>query len=650
MAEDTSKLLPAKGSEGHAAPTLEAKEEEPLDNSHESPSDVLAKLDSSPDKKSNPEEKKLQSVAAAAAVAPPAKKVILMERVQAGKYKAVFRVIKEGKLPANLLLDPQNKWYLIHYLVMHGKLKELKVLVNKFDCDINILDAYQQTPLHMAALHGKTEIFKYLVQHPMVRLDTQDSFRASPLVNYIKSGFLAGFIYLHFEKGADIKVVDSQGFTVVHWAAFKNSVPLLQLFKHIPTLVMDSLDGDGMTPIFRAISGMSYDSVKYLIRVEKANLETRSTRRQTPCELAESMPMHPRVLGYVKKHTEFQKVEKRGPSRYLKDEGWKKGFPWVFQYLLRRYAKTLTISTTLALMMFMLVTFWKLGPAGKLATGLFSGAYLSYVLLFALLLLFRRDPGYQPMKGREHPTNAIAQILEHFRTGSWTNCENYCFSCLTNLASSTHHCLTCGRCVNGFQFHLKSLGVCIGHANFPVYFLYELIGTWAWYIYCGSVLNAALPKAVTGFPVSMVEKWLTLFSKHWFVATVVLALVLISVQKCYELLVMSTAIWKGMTVHELRNMHLYKYLFELKDFGGDQGKRYVHKKRTWGQCCENVAGFVGQAWAALRGVSEISQNQVQYIQLAERARKTEESMVTEVVESPGSMQSPAVASVMTENK
>ena len=173
-----------------------------------------------------------------------------------GRYKSIFYAINNGKLPANLLIDPRNRWYLAHYLVMHGKLKELKILVNKFDCDINIVDAYKQTPLHMSVLHYKKDLFKYLVHQPMIILDSFDYMHNSPLLNSIKSGFILAFICLYFEKNCNIKISDSQGYTVAHWAAYKGIVPLLKLFKHIPDINMNMTDIEGMTPIFRAIGGV----------------------------------------------------------------------------------------------------------------------------------------------------------------------------------------------------------------------------------------------------------------------------------------------------------------------------------------------------------------------------------------------------------
>jgi len=618
MSEDTSKLLPTKSTENQAAPTLENKEE---DTSEIHSPDLIGKINTSPQQQESKEEKKI--------IAVPPKKVVLTERIQNGKYKAVFRVIKEGKLPANLLIEPNNKWYLIHYLVMHGKLKELKVLITKFDCDINIIDAYQQTPLHMAALHSKKDIFQYLVQQPMVRLDTLDSFHSSPLINCVKSGFIYGFIYLFFEKGSDIKIQDTQGYTAAHWAAFKNSVPYLQLFKHIPTLIMDTADVDGMTPIFRAISGISYNSTKYLIRSEKVNLETRSTRRQTPLEFAESLPMHPKLLSYVKKHTELQKIEKRGLSKYVKEEGYKKGAEFIWKFLLKRFGQTYSIALNFLLLQFLLFSFIYMRPIGKFINGIFAFTFLCYAALF-ILLLIRKDPGYQPMKGIEHPTNAIAQILEQLRGGNWAENEEYCFSCLTNKPQGAFHCYSCGRCVNGYQFHLKpwQLGICIGKFNFPIYFLYEVMSLFCWYIYMGAMLDTAFPTPICGFPIYFVEQYLVLLLNHPIIALVFIGLLLRSMQKSYELLVMFTAIIKGMTVHELRNMHLYKYLFDIKDFG-EQGKKYIHKRKSWSDLLGNLLKFCENTWDSLLGINHIDTNITQYIQLAE-THKTEQNESIEI--------------------
>eukprot|EP00831_Metopus_contortus_P014648 TRINITY_DN16066_c0_g1_i2.p1 TRINITY_DN16066_c0_g1~~TRINITY_DN16066_c0_g1_i2.p1 ORF type:complete len:124 (+),score=38.77 TRINITY_DN16066_c0_g1_i2:60-431(+) len=55
----------------------------------------------------------------------------------------------------------------------------------------------------------------------------------------------------------------------------------------------------------------------------------------------------------------------------------------------------------------------------------------------------------------------------------------------------------------------------------------------------------------------------------------------------------TVAIWTGMTVHEIRHMYLYRYLFDLKEVG-EHGLRYVHRKRSWGDIASNVRSFFQQ--------------------------------------------------------
>lgn len=303
MAEDTAKLIPTRPTDIQSAPTQEEKEDITKETSKEL---VLEKTE---EIKGVQEEKKEDK---------PSQKIVLSKRIKEGKFKAVFRVIKEGKLPANLLVDATNKWYLIHYLVMFNKLKEMKVLVTKFDCDINITDSYMQTPLHMAALHGRPTILKYLAELPLIQIEKQDNFHATPLFNAIKSNFVPGFMYLYHEKGAQITTLDCQGFNAIHWAAFKNCCSLLQFFEHIPALKFDAVDSDGMTPIFRSISGLSYDSMKYLIKVNKADLLVKNSQRQTPEDYAQSVSAHPKIMNYLKKYTNMQKIKQAGAFNYLK--------------------------------------------------------------------------------------------------------------------------------------------------------------------------------------------------------------------------------------------------------------------------------------------------------------------------------------------
>lgn len=599
-AEDTSNLLSAQEKPPNAAPTL----------------GISLNLHPPPHQDSNEELKQVVS---------------LLKEMSQGNFMGVFYSIRNGKLPANLIIDNAHKWYLAHYLVMNNKPRELEILVSKFDCDINITDAYRQTPLHMATLHNRLSIFLYLVHHPMIAFDTRDYIHSSPLLNAVKSGFLEAFIYLYFERGCDIKATDIQGFTVVHWAAYKKITPLLQLFQHIPEVDMNATDTEGTTPIFKAVQSISFNSAKYLISVANADLDAKSNRGQTPLEMAESMPMHPRLLAYVKKHTGLQKVKKQGVFGYLNTTGLAKGYSSVLCYLLRTYGRTMNIVVNVMIMLLIAVTSVQM----NFMSGTFSGlCVLHYVLIIPLFetLLAKHDPGYIPQKTLDHPNNAVSRIVEAVRGGVQEDCSGYCFTCLVKPPQGSHHCLNCNRCVSKFQFHLSACGLnlCVGEKNFRFYFLYLFFELALFFLYSVCVLSLAMETARTPFPVNLLERWLKLFDSFKIAAILILVFIYRSAGICHELLVMLTATWKGVTVHEMRNPHSCPYLFDVRR-SPESSPQYVHRPLTWGDCCCNLGRFcasVLKIFGGAFGREESAGENEEYVQLPEINRASEEAKET----------------------
>jgi ankyrin repeat protein len=64
-------------------------------------------------------------------------------------------------------------------------------------------------------------------------------------------------------KGADLTICDGNGCGVAHWAAYKNNVYLLRLFKRLG-LDLNGKDNVGLTPMQRALSAESYDAIRFL--------------------------------------------------------------------------------------------------------------------------------------------------------------------------------------------------------------------------------------------------------------------------------------------------------------------------------------------------------------------------------------------------
>ena len=259
MEDDTSELMPKNQNSQRAQDQLEISE---------NPIKVNESLIESEEKKENQNSEEIkENQKLEEKKENPVKRIIMINQVKCGHYKSVFRLIEAGTLPADVILEGQSRWYLIHYLVMHNKLMELKVLLTNYNPDINVIDAYKQTALHLACVHVIPDIMKYLSDQPTIQLNPQDYFQATPLINTVKSKFILGFIYLYFEKGSDPKIKDTNGFSIAHWAAYKGYIPFLQLIKYIPDLSEE--DKDETSLAFNALMGISYDSLKYLAKSGK---------------------------------------------------------------------------------------------------------------------------------------------------------------------------------------------------------------------------------------------------------------------------------------------------------------------------------------------------------------------------------------------
>ena len=76
----------------------------------------------------------------------------------------------------------------------------MSYLLSRSDCDVNAADNAGNTPAFLAAYNGRTLIF----------------------------------LYLAFKGKADLKKRDKSGATVLHTAAYSNSVNILKLMKHLP--------------------------------------------------------------------------------------------------------------------------------------------------------------------------------------------------------------------------------------------------------------------------------------------------------------------------------------------------------------------------------------------------------------------------------
>ena len=109
--------------------------------------------------------------------------------------------------------------------------------------------------------------------------------------------------------------------------------------------------------------------------------------------------------------------------------------------------------------------------------GMISAGVLFMLSFLSFMLVYCKDPGYSKSVAIDKFAEILDQAIKDGR-----NLDYFCFFCRSLWSSSSVHCMTCGRCVEGFDHHCVFVNNCVGyrnHANFLFFvmlsFLYTII-------------------------------------------------------------------------------------------------------------------------------------------------------------------------------
>ncbi|KTG39113.1 hypothetical protein cypCar_00010058 [Cyprinus carpio] len=95
-----------------------------------------------------------------------------------GDTELLSKLLDSGFLVKQLDSD---HWAPIHYACWHGKVEATKLLLEKGNCNPNLLNGQLSSPLHFAAIGGHAEIVQLLLQHPDIDRHIEDQQKRSPL-------------------------------------------------------------------------------------------------------------------------------------------------------------------------------------------------------------------------------------------------------------------------------------------------------------------------------------------------------------------------------------------------------------------------------------------------------------------------------------
>lgn len=185
------------------------------------------------------------------------------------KALACCRLLLEVGGP--VLLDDRNKdgWDALHIAVREGDTKIVKELLAAVT-DLEKTSSKSKngrTPLHTAALHGCHVVVKQLLDINNVDCSVKDSCGSTPLHDAVRSGSLETFKVL-VEAGADLTVINNEGYGILHMAAQTGQIPVLEhIIKEVgPTSSMCSKLGSKTTPLHCAVRAGQVQALRVLLK------------------------------------------------------------------------------------------------------------------------------------------------------------------------------------------------------------------------------------------------------------------------------------------------------------------------------------------------------------------------------------------------
>jgi ankyrin repeat protein len=115
------------------------------------------------------------------------------------------------------------------------------------DFDAVARSSTEMRPVHWAAAEGKTASLMAMKNYG-INLNSQDSSGCTPLIIAAQHEQIHTVIFL-VKNGADTRIVDNNGDTALHWAAYKGNLEVVGLLTYLMRDQLESQDKFGQVSL-----------------------------------------------------------------------------------------------------------------------------------------------------------------------------------------------------------------------------------------------------------------------------------------------------------------------------------------------------------------------------------------------------------------
>ncbi|KAH8725574.1 ankyrin repeat-containing domain protein, partial [Phaeosphaeriaceae sp. PMI808] len=187
---------------------------------------------------------------------------MLLERGAVVSEVELEKVIKKGDLTLFRAMIVHlgehwiNKWGQVMLAVAEGKVEIMEILLNHPDIEVNNLDRWGFTALHIAAANGRIELVKTLLQHTKIMADAH---------------------------GNNHRGIEP---TPLHISAQRGHVEVVKVLMGRFDVMVNRTNRQGRTPLLIAIRSGKSDVVDYMLRSAEIDVTIQDHKRKTMLTVA----------------------------------------------------------------------------------------------------------------------------------------------------------------------------------------------------------------------------------------------------------------------------------------------------------------------------------------------------------------------------